>query len=90
MSIRTTSNVRWRGKTTMKTFVLSALFAVGVAMAATTGASAATLGSGLSTAQLNASLIEKAAYTCRRVTTCRRGYHGRRICTVRRVCRHWY
>jgi hypothetical protein len=86
--IRTT-NGQLERKTKMKKIVLSALFALGLGMAATTGATAATLGSGLSTAQLNASLVEKAAYACRRVTTCHRGVYGRRVCTVRRVCRHW-
>ena len=76
----------------MRKIVLSAVFALGMGLAASTGASATPLSIGLSngaTAAPNASLIQDVAWRCRRVTVCHRGYHGRRVCTVRRVCRHW-
>jgi hypothetical protein len=75
----------------MRMIVLSALFALGVGLTATTGASAATIGSGINNAStsLSATLIEKAAYGCRRISVCRRGPYGRRFCEVRRVCRRW-
>jgi hypothetical protein len=76
----------------MRKIVLSAVFALGMGLAASTGASATPLSVGLSngaTATPNASLIQDVAWRCRRVTTCHRGYHGRRVCNVRRVCRHW-
>jgi hypothetical protein len=76
----------------MRKIVLSAVFALGMGLAASTGASATPLSVGLSTgaaAAPNASLIEDVAYRCRRVTVCHRGYHGRRVCRVNRVCRRW-
>jgi hypothetical protein len=75
----------------MRMTMLSALFALGVGLTATTGASAATIGSGINNAStsLSATLLEKAAYGCRRITVCRRGPYGRR-CHVERVCRRWY
>ncbi len=73
----------------MRMIVLSALLAVGLGFTATTGASAASIGSGLSTAQLNASLVDKTYWACRRVRVCHRGPYGGRICDWRRVCRHW-
>lgn len=74
----------------MRMIMLSALFALGVGLTANTAASAATIGSGINNAStsLSATLIEKAAYRCRRVTVCRRGPYGRR-CHVERVCRRW-
>jgi hypothetical protein len=68
--------------------VLSAVFALGVGIAATTAASAAVVGNGLSQAAPAATLIEQAAYGCRRVTVCHRRY-GRKVCRVERVCRRW-
>ena len=75
----------------MRITMLSALFALSVGMTATTGASAATIGSGINNASnsVSASLIEKAAYACRRISVCHRGPYGRRVCEIRRVCRHW-
>jgi hypothetical protein len=73
----------------MRIIMLSALFALGVGLTATTAASAAPIGSGLNNASTE-TLIEKAAYGCRRVTVCHRGPYGRRVCDVRRVCRRWY
>ncbi|HEY2758050.1 MAG TPA: hypothetical protein VGJ01_20190 [Pseudolabrys sp.] len=76
----------------MRIIMLSALFALGVGLTATTAASAAPIGSGLNngSTSLSETLIEKAAYACRRVTVCHRGPYGRRVCDVRRVCRRWY
>ena len=76
----------------MRKIVLSAVFALGMGLAASTGASAAPLATGLAngaTVAPNASMIQDVAWRCRRVTVCRRGYHGRRFCETRRVCRHW-
>jgi hypothetical protein len=76
----------------MRKIVLSTVFALGMGLAAATGASATPLSTGLSTgatATPNASLIEDVAFRCRRVTVCRRGWHGRRVCETRRVCRRW-
>ena len=75
----------------MRITMLSALFALSVGMTATTGASAATIGSGINNASnsVSASLIEKVAYACRRISVCHRGPYGRRVCEIRRVCRHW-
>ncbi|HEX3441621.1 MAG TPA: hypothetical protein VHT93_14825 [Pseudolabrys sp.] len=75
----------------MRITMLSALFALSVGLTATTGASAATIGSGINNASnsVSASLIEKAAYACRRISVCHRGPYGRRVCEIRRVCRHW-
>jgi hypothetical protein len=82
--------MNWR-KMEMRVIMLSALFALGVGLAANTAASAAPVSGGINNAStsLSATLIEKAAYACRRVTVCRRGPYGRR-CHVERVCRHWY
>ena len=75
----------------MRIIMLSALFAIGVGLTATTAASAATIGSGINnaSASMSQTLIEKAAYACRRQTVCHRGPYGRRVCDVRRVCRRW-
>lgn len=74
----------------MRKIVLSAVFALGMGLAASTGASATPLSAGLSTgaaAAPNASLIQDVAIVCRRITVCHRGPHGRRWCRVERVCR---
>lgn len=76
----------------MRKIVLSAVFALGMGLAASTGASAAPLSAGLTnaaTAAPNASMIQDVAWACRRWTTCHRGPYGRRVCQTRRVCRHW-
>jgi hypothetical protein len=76
----------------MRKIVLSTVFAVGLGLAASTGASATPLSTGLTTgvtAAPNASMIQDVAWRCRRVTVCHRGWHGRRVCETRRVCRHW-
>jgi hypothetical protein len=75
----------------MRKIVLSAVFALGMGLAASTGASAAPLAAGLnglSTAP-NASMIEQVQWRrhCRTDRVCRRGPYGRRHCVVRRVCR---
>lgn len=73
----------------MRMFLLSALFAVGVGLAGTVGASAAPAsGVGLSTAEINASLVEQVRVRCRQVRVCRVGPYGRR-CHWTRVCRRW-
>lgn len=74
----------------MRKIALAALFAVGFAFAGATGASSAPVTSGmsgLSTAEVNASLVEDVAVRCRRVTVCRRNAYGVRICRTERVCR---
>ena len=76
----------------MRKIVLSAVLAAGMALAASTGASATPLSVGLSNgaaATPNASLIEDVAWRCRRITVCHRGPYGHRRCRVERVCRHW-
>lgn len=71
----------------MRMILLSAALAFGVGMAATTGASAAIVNGGLEKAAPAATLIEKTAVICRRITVCHRGRYGRRVCRVERVCR---
>jgi len=74
----------------MRKIVLSAVFALGMGLAASTGASATPLSIGLSSgaaASPNASLLQDVRMVCRRVTVCHRGYHGRRVCETRRTCR---
>jgi len=83
----------------MKKIVLSALFAIGLAFAGTTGASAAPATTGLSnlltSAPLSQSLVEDVQYRpryrsrriCRQVRVCDRGRYGRMRCTIRTVCR---
>jgi hypothetical protein len=65
--------------------LLSALFALGVGLAGSGGASAATGSSAINDAAKSTSLLTQAA--CRRVTVCRRGPNGRRVCATERVCR---
>ena len=75
----------------MRKIVLSAVFALGMGLAAATGPSAAPLSTGLAsgaTAAPNASIIQDVAYRCRRITVCHRGPYGRRVCRTERVCRH--
>ncbi len=74
----------------MRMILLSALLALGLGFAATTGASAAgVLGAaGLSAAADSTSLVEQARVRCRNVRVCRIGPYGRR-CRVERVCRRW-
>jgi hypothetical protein len=69
----------------MRILLLSALFAFGVGLAGTSGASAAAGSSAINDAAKSTSLLTQAA--CRRVTVCRRGPNGRRVCVVERVCR---
>ena len=76
----------------MRKIVLSAVFALGMGLAAATGASAAPLATGLAngaTAAPNASIVQDVAYRCRHITVCRRGPYGHRRCHVERVCRRW-
>jgi hypothetical protein len=68
--------------------VLSALFAVGVGLAAMPGASAAPAGYGIGNAAENATLLDQVQYRrCRAVRVCHRGPFGGRRCHVERVCR---
>jgi hypothetical protein len=73
----------------MKTILLAGLFALGVAIAAPSGAMAAPIGNGGvdHAAKVN-SLVEPAYYGCRRMRVCEGGPY-RRHCWYRRVCRHW-
>ena len=85
----------------MKKIVLAAVCAIGLALAASTGASAAPLAAGLD--GVNISPIQKAQTIvinpgrrydrrwrgprCERVTRCRVGAYGRRVCRTERICR---
>jgi hypothetical protein len=76
----------------MRKIVLSAVFALGMGLAASTGASAAPLSTGLANGAAvapNASIIQDVAWACRRIRVCHRGPHGRRWCRIERICRHW-
>ena len=74
----------------MRMLILSALLAVGVGFAGTTGASAAVAGNGINNAANSSSLVEQIQWRrgvrCRSVQVCRRGSWGRR-CHMERVCR---
>ncbi len=84
----------------MRMLFLSALFALGVGLAGTTGASAAPASTGLSNllngSALSQSLVEEAQYSrryrhrsrrsCRQVRVCNRGRYGRVRCNIRTVC----
>jgi len=71
----------------MRMIVLSAVFALGLGLAGTTGASAAGIGLGINQAANASSLIEQTALICRRIKVCRRvGFI--RTCHWKRVCRH--
>jgi hypothetical protein len=72
----------------MRMIALSALLALGLGVAATTGASAApvTPAAGMSKALNTTSLLQDVAVRCRSVRVCRRGPYGRR-CRIERVCR---
>ena len=80
----------------MKKFVLATVCAIGLGLAASTGASAVPLASGLD--GVNVSSIVKAQTViiergrrhprfCRTVTRCRVGAFGRRVCRTERICR---
>jgi hypothetical protein len=74
----------------MRMILCSAVLALGLGLAGSTGASALTLGAGFDKAANANSPIEQVQYGrrhCRSVTTCRRGHMGRRICRTERVCR---
>ena len=83
----------------MKMVLLSALFGLGLGLAAVPAANAVPA-AGFSPAIESGSLVQDVQYyrhhyrrhyrhrrICRTVRTCHRGWHGRRICEVRRVCR---
>jgi hypothetical protein len=70
----------------MRMLALSALMALGLGFAATTGASAAPAAPGLSQAINSGSLVQDVAVRCRNVRVCRVGPYGRR-CHWNRVCR---
>jgi hypothetical protein len=75
----------------MRTIVLTAACALGLGLAAMSGASAAPLASGLDTVG-NASPIQQVQWRgprCRVVTRCFRNHWGRRICRTERICRRW-
>ena len=71
----------------MRMIVLSAVFALGLGLAGTTGASAAGIGLGINQAANASSLIEQTALICRRIKVCRR-VGLIRTCHWERVCRH--
>ncbi len=76
----------------MRMLILSALFAVGVGFAGTTGASAAVVGNGINSNAVNStSLIEDIQWrrgrSCRSVRVCHRGRYGNRRCHIERICR---
>ena len=73
----------------MKAIVLAALLGLGVALAGSTGASAAGLGGGINGAAKSLSLVEQTRYYCRNVRVCTWRYHHR-YCRYVRTCRHWY
>lgn len=78
----------------MRMILMSALFAAGVGLAGTTGASAAPItGAGVLDAVSGTSLTEDVQYRryrrnrdCRTVRVCSRGPYGRRFCRLRTVC----
>jgi hypothetical protein len=85
----------------MRTIILSAVCALGLALAASTGASAAPIGAALD--GVNMSPVQEAQVVvvtpghrhfrrvyrpvCRTVTRCRIGAYGRRVCRTERICR---
>jgi hypothetical protein len=66
--------------------VLSAVCALGLGLAASTGASAAPM-SGLNNSTSVNPMLQPVARFCRVDRRCWRGPFGRRHCEVRRVCR---
>ena len=72
----------------MRMILLSALFALGVGLAGSTGASAATIGGGINNAASAATLLEDVRVRCRTVRVCRQTPYGRR-CHWERICRRW-
>jgi hypothetical protein len=73
----------------MRMILCSAVMALGLGLAGSTGASALTLGAGFDNAANTNSSIEQVQFrrNCRSVTTCHRGPMGRRVCRTERVCR---
>ena len=73
----------------MRKLALTALFALGVGLAASAASAApvSTGAAGLSTAGVAASLVEQTAVRCRSVRVCRIAPNGRRVCRWNRVCR---
>jgi hypothetical protein len=75
----------------MRMIVLSALFALGLGLAGSTGASAASIGAGINQAANASSLVEQTALICRRIRVCHRvGPLRVRGCRVERVCREFW
>jgi hypothetical protein len=71
----------------MRVLLMSTLFALGLGLVATAGASASTFSAGANEASKANSLIEQVQYRrCRSVRICRHGPFGRR-CHWERVCR---
>jgi hypothetical protein len=79
----------------MKMILLSAVFALGVGLAASAPASAAPIGN-LGETPAASSLLQDAQViivdrnrrrSCRSVRVCHRGWHGRPNCHYERVCR---
>jgi hypothetical protein len=70
----------------MRMIVLSALFALGLGLAGSTGASAASIGAGINQGANASSLVVETALICRRIKVCRRTPYGPR-CHWERVCR---
>jgi hypothetical protein len=76
----------------LKTFLLSAVIATGLGLAASTGASAATVnGLALGSAAEQTSSVQDVRWyrNCRNVRVCRVGPYGRR-CHVNRVCKRYW
>jgi hypothetical protein len=72
---------------TMRLLALTALFALGLGLAGLPAANAAPA-AGIGQAAVNATLIEQAAYACRRIKVCKMTVAGRR-CAWERVCKVW-
>jgi hypothetical protein len=70
----------------MRMMMLSGLFALGLGLVGTTGAPAATSGTGLDQGPHASSLLEKTALICRRIRVCHH-VRGVRVCHWERVCR---
>ena len=76
----------YTGELNMKKIVLAGVFALGVGLVGSSGASALTANAGVSNAANAASLIERTAMECRRIEVCRMTPAGR-VCRIERVCR---
>jgi hypothetical protein len=73
----------------MKAILIAALFALGVAFAGTSGASARDAGPATYKAADASSITLSARIRCRWIEVCR-GPWWARTCRVERVCRRWW